>query len=464
MASISVVGLGKLGSPVAATLAARGHKVIGVDSSERNVQMIREGRAPVAETGLQELVSAVGAHLTATTDYDEAIRNTEITFLVVPTPSGPDGGFSLDYVLPAMRALGEALAKKDGFHLVVLTSTVMPGSTAGPILAELARASGKTCGKDFGLCYNPEFIALGSVIRDLRNPDFVLIGESDPRSGEILAQLYETWCDNKPPIARMNWVNAEIAKLAVNTFVTTKISYANMLAQVCERLPEANVDVVTTALGLDSRIGGKYLKGGARYGGPCFPRDNRAFASLAQTLGAEAGLARATDQLNHAQVAWVAHEIRERLQPGDRVGILGLAYKPDTNIAEESQGVGVARNLALDGVSVVAYDPAAMDQARALLSDVAERVEFAETADECLQRCRVVVIATPWAQFREAVAQGSALGRGRVLVDCWRMLGAEASSAEGDYVPLGVGLATPHAVSANGVAAGAAAYAAATEA
>src|SRR5205823_4866373 len=178
---------------------------------------------------------------------------------------------------------------------------------------------------DFGLCYNPEFVALGSVIRDLRNPDFVLIGESDPRSGEMLAALYPSLCDNDPPIARMNTVNAEIAKLAVNTFVTTKISYANMLAQLCSRLPGADVDAVTSALGLDGRIGERYLRGGARYGGPCFPRDNAAFASLARRLGTAAVLAQATDEVNRTQVAWVAQEVRARLEPGDVVAVLGLA-------------------------------------------------------------------------------------------------------------------------------------------
>ncbi len=280
--NISVVGLGKLGAPLAAVLAYKGYSVIGVDTNDQYVQLVNQGKAPVVETGLSELIQQSHSRLLATTDYQEAITQTEITFIIVPTPSTPEGGFSLKYVLTAIEQIGKALREKTTFHLVVLTSTVMPGATLNEVQPALEKFSGKRCGQDFGLCYNPEFIALGSVVRDMLNPDFILMGESDGRSGDLLTKLYQQVCDNQPKIARMNFVNAELTKLAVNTFVTTKISYANMLSQVCEHLPGSNVDTVTAALGLDSRIGSKYLKGGLGYGGPCFPRDNLAFVHLSR--------------------------------------------------------------------------------------------------------------------------------------------------------------------------------------
>src|SRR5262249_2828965 len=156
------------------------------------------------------------------------------------------------------------------------TSTVMPGSTGGEIQAELERASGRKIGPDLGLAYNPEFIALGTVVRDMLRPDFILIGESDKQTGDLLEAIYERSCDNDPAIRRMSFVNAELTKISVNTYVTTKISYANMLAEMCDRLPGADVDVVSAAVGSDSRIGSKYIKGAIGYGGPCFPRDNKA--------------------------------------------------------------------------------------------------------------------------------------------------------------------------------------------
>src|SRR5262249_37283764 len=156
--------------------------------------------------------------------------------IVVATPSDAGGAFSLRYVLPVCEAIGRALRTKQDFHLVVLTSTVMPGTTGGEVRSTLEKVSGKRAGRDFGLCYGPEFIALGSVIHDFMNPDFVLIGESDPRSGAILESLYKEVCENTPSVARMSFVNAEVTKLAVNTYVTAKISYANMLARICEQL------------------------------------------------------------------------------------------------------------------------------------------------------------------------------------------------------------------------------------
>src|SRR5260370_564053 len=157
----------------------------------------------------------------------------------------------------------------------------MPGSMGGPIKSAVERASGKRCGVDFGLCYNPEFIALGTVIRDFYYPDFLLIGESDTRAGDVLSEIYKRTCKNSPALARMNWINAEITKLSVNTYITTKISYANMLARLCEKLPEADVNVVTDALGLDSRIGAKYLKGAVSYGWTHLSLDKPAHAALA---------------------------------------------------------------------------------------------------------------------------------------------------------------------------------------
>src|ERR1700674_483926 len=279
--SISVVGLGKLGSPLAACFAARGFDVHAVDADTQKIEALNRGIPPVHEPGLAELLRESQSRLKASQDTEKAVRDTGATFIVVGTPSKPDGGFSLRYVLPVCEAIGRVLSTKRDFHLVVLTSTVMPGSTGGEVIASLESASGKECGRDFGLCYSPEFIALGTVIRDFYYPDFLLIGESDARSGEMLSDIYKRTCKNSPRVARMNFINAEITKLALNTYITTKISYANMLARLCEKLPGADASIATDALGLDSRIGPKYLKGAVSYGGPWFPRDNRAFAALA---------------------------------------------------------------------------------------------------------------------------------------------------------------------------------------
>jgi UDPglucose 6-dehydrogenase len=433
---IAVIGLGKLGSVMAAVLADKGYVVVGVDSTSTFVEAINEAKAPVEEPGLDDLIKKNRHRLSATADHEEAVAGAEVTFIVVPTPSDADGTFSLRYVLPATDAIGRVLRRKTDFHLAVLSSTVIPGSTGGSILPLLERVSGKKCGRDFGLCYSPEFIALGSVIRDMCNPDMALIGESDPRSGQMLADLYHRICENKPAVARMNFVNAELTKLSVNTFVTTKISYANMLTEICERLPGADVDVVTKALGLDTRIGSKYLKGALGYGGPCFPRDNIAFASFARRLGVEATLAEATDQANRRQVSRLGDLILAMLPEGGVAGILGLSYKPLTNVVEESQGLLVAQYLLDKGLRVVVYDPTAMDNARRYLSG---KVIFASSIEQCVSQAQVLAITTPWEEFKSLRPEQLNRSMGRpTVVDCWRILPRERFEPVADYVTLGL--------------------------
>jgi UDPglucose 6-dehydrogenase len=227
---------------------------------------------------------------------------------------------------------------------------------------------------------------------------------------------------------------SELAKLAVNSFVTTKISYANMLAEVCEHIPGCDVDVVTRAIGLDSRIGAKYLNGRVGYGGPCFPRDNLAFSAMAHRRGVTATLAEATDSLNRRQV----NRLRDRILPlvpsGGRVGVLGLSYKPQTSVVEESQGLEIARVLVGAGIPVIVYDPVAIREASAVLGDT---VAYATSMEECLQKSNVIVIATPWDEFGRLQPAQLAHNPRRVVFDCWRLLDAAAVLDFADYVTVG---------------------------
>jgi UDPglucose 6-dehydrogenase len=433
--TVAVIGLGKLGSPMAAAISAHGVAVVGADLDASKVEAINRGEPPVNETNLADYIRRGRTHLRATTDIEAAVSDAEITFIIVPTPSEPHGGFSLRHVLTACEAIGRGLKKRKGFPVAVITSTVMPGSTGGPIRECLEKHSGKKAGKEFGLCYSPEFIALGSVIHDFLNPDFILVGESDPHSGEILDAFYHAVCDNRPHIARMNYVNAELSKLAVNTYVTTKITYANMLAHICERLPGADVDVVTEAIGHDTRIGAKYLKGAVGYGGPCFPRDNLAMGRLARDLGAQAGLAETTDRENRAEVRRLADLVKKHARPGSKVGILGLSYKPDTEVIEESQGIGLARMLMDEELELTVYDPMALAAARMALGD---GPSYAASAEDCVRQSDVVVIATPWKEFSQIPARAySGRRTPQILIDAWRIAPAEWRNKT-KYIPVGV--------------------------
>lgn len=435
--TVSVAGLGKLGAVMAAVLADKGFTVVGVDLNPAAVDAINRGLAPVQEPMLTEYVSRNRERLSATGDIEAAVRESSVTFLIVPTPSGADGTFRLDYVLEVCRGVGRALRTKDSYHLVVVSSTVMPGHTENEVLPLLEEISGKKCGVDFGLCYNPEFIALGSVIRDMLNPDMLLIGESDQKAGDLLESIYRRVCDNQPPAARMSFVNAELTKISVNTYVTTKISYANMLAAVCEQVPGADVDVVTGAVGLDSRIGRKYLKGALSYGGPCFPRDNVAFAAMARRVGAEAVLAEATHKTNRLHTERLGEFVLNLLDGEATVGVLGLSYKPGTGVVEESPGIALARYLTERSVPVAVYDPLALPSAKGELGD---SVHYGASAAEVIDRAKVVLVMTAWDEFRALTPEDFTRHGGRlILIDCWRLYQGKGFDATCTYLTLGSG-------------------------
>ena len=431
--TISVIGLGKLGACIAACFADKGFTVIGADVSKRTVDAINQGKAPVVEPQLAEMIARGHKNLRATQDVAEAVRDSEATLIVVPTPSTDEGGFSISYVLEAARTIGRALREKSAYHLVVLTSTVLPGSTEYGMIRVLEQESGKRAGKDFGVCYSPEFIALGQVIKDFLNPEFLLIGEYDERSGEMLAGVYKGVVDNEPAIARMSIVNAELTKISVNAYVTMRISFANMVAALSEQLPGGDVDTVTSALGLDTRIGRRYLKGAVAYGGPCFPRDNQALAYLARQLGQRASLAEAVHAFNGSTNERLAARVLEMVPESGSVAVLGLSYKPDSNVIEESAGFLLAKSLVGSGASVTVHDPMAMEPAKGVLGD---SVLYASSVEEAIQGRDVIVIMNPDRAY--ASLDLSAIPESTIIVDAWRFLRKQGRDRP-NYVGIGLG-------------------------
>jgi len=405
---ISVVGLGKLGLPLAVSLASKGFQVVGVDIDEKKVKAINNGISPTSETNLQEMLTRYKDSVVATLDYDYALKNSDVTFVFTNTPSNSDGSYSTRQLESACCEIGKVLQNKDGFHVIVIMSTVLPltcEETLKPILEEHSR---KKCGVDFGLCHTPEFVALGSVIHDFLNPDFFLIGESDPKSGRIIEDILRK--DSKAKIVRTSIINAELAKIAINCFLTTKISFANTLGQLCEILPNADANTVTSILGLDHRISPGFLKAGLGYGGPCFPRDNKAFSFLAKQLDCQSWLAEATDKVNALQVHRVVEKVKSMLESKGTVVVLGLSYKPNTEIVEASQSLEIAKNLSHLGYEVKVYDPQAMNEAKPILGD---SVVYCNSLQQCVENADLCIIATPWKEFEH-------LEVGVPVINCWK--------------------------------------------
>jgi len=430
---IAVIGLGKLGACHAAVMAYKGFEVIGADINQNFVDAINNKKAPVIESGLQELISKSENRLKATTNVAEAVKNSEVTFVIVPTPSDEEGRFSMEYALKAANEIGKGLKESTAkYPVIVMTSTVMPGDTGSKFVPTLEKSSGKKINQDFGVCYSPEFIALGTVVRDMLNPDMILIGESNEKAGDIIQSIYEKSCDNKPYFARMNFVNAELTKISVNTYVTTKISYANMLAQVCSKIEGANSDVVLNAVGKDSRIGNKYLKGGLTFGGPCFPRDNIAFSKAAEDIGIDPIMAKATDQMNHCHTKFIADLVEKHIHGKTKVAILGLSYKPNTPVIDVSPSLALARELIKKDLQIFAYDPMAMENSKAVLSNI----KYCQTMKECLSDANVIVICTTWEEFYKLTPQD--VKQDAIIIDCWRILDQKLWKNNKNLIRLGV--------------------------
>jgi len=419
--NISVFGLGKLGATMVACFAYKGWNVIGVDVNEAPIQALNCGQSPISEPGVSELIKANRSLIRATTDAEEAILNSGASFIIVPTPSKDDGSFSTEYVMTAIEKIGKALRKSKNYHLVVVTSTVLPGDMI-EIQNRLEEASDRKVGDGYGLCYNPEFIALGRIIKDFLNPDIVLIGQSDEKAGACLKDIHKNLVENKPEIIQTNFYNAELIKISINTYCVMKINFANTLAEICENMPRGDAHLITYAMGSDSRIGRKYFKPGLSVAGPCFPRDGRAFIQSASRFHVNALMAAATDEMNNYQKERIVDKIIGDLKPGMIVSILGLAYKEDTGVIEESVAIYVAQRLLDEKHFISIYDPSsqAVDAAMSVLSGGV--VVRASSIEECLKDSSYCFIATPWDEFKNLKPENFSSMKNPVVLDAWNLL------------------------------------------
>jgi UDPglucose 6-dehydrogenase len=438
--SISVIGLGKLGLCLAASFAKRGIDVLGVDVVPEVVNELNQGRTLLCEPGLPELLAEFGGkRLRATLSHSEAIEQTDISCIMVHTPSDDEGHFSNQYVLRALTSLGRSLRESSkAYHLFIINSTVMPGSMENEFIPLLENTCGRKLNEGFGLCYSPELVALGSVVRDFLRPDVVAIGSSDERAGRCAEEVYRKLCENNPPIFHMSLINAEIFKVSLNCYVTLKISFANALANLCERIPGAHVDAITRALGVDRRIGPHYLQGGLAFGGTCFPRDTRAYIVLAKRNGLDAALVEAAETVNRAQDRHLADLVLDEVGRSRQktVAVLGLAFKPSTNVIVESPAIKLIDVLVRQGVRVNAYDPLAIENTRAVFGD---KISYLTSARECFAHSDVCVITTQAKEFKE-IDDSYIVRDSTTIFDCWRLLDPSKLGTRVNYVPLGIGL------------------------
>jgi len=415
---ISMIGTGYVGLATGVGFAVKGNDVTCVDIDQRKVEQINSGVSPIYEPLLEDYLKKAlkEKKLAATTDFSGAVEKTEVSFISVGTPSREDGSIDLKYVESASRQIGEVLRRKREYHVVVVKSTVVPGTTESVVLKSIEKASGKKAGKDFGLCMNPEFLKEGKAIEDFLSPDRIVIGSLDKRSGDLVEKLYANF---KTPVLMTDIRTAEMIKYASNAFLATKISFANEVGNICKKM---GIDVyeVMKGVGLDKRISPHFLNAGAGYGGSCFPKDVEALIHRAKEIGYEPKLLEEVQDLNRRQKIIIVEQLEKKAGnlKGKTVCVLGLAFKPDSDDIREASSISIISELLRRGAKVKAYDPKATESMRKLFPDI----EYAKSAQDALSGSDACLVVTEWGEFKRLTDSDFSKMKRKIILEGRRIL------------------------------------------
>ncbi|MCX6695264.1 MAG: UDP-glucose/GDP-mannose dehydrogenase family protein, partial [Candidatus Altiarchaeota archaeon] len=359
------------------------------------VDLVNNRKPPIFEAGLQEILDRViPQRLKATMDLKAAVMNSEATFICVGTPADNDGSINLKYVKEVSKQIGEILKEKKNYHVVVVKSTIIPGSTEQHVIPLLEKHSGKKAGKEFGVVMNPEFLREGMALEDFMKPDRIVIGALDKKSGDAIEGLYYEF---KSPVLRVTLKTAEMIKYTSNSLLATKISFINEIGNVCKKL---GVDVydVAKGVGLDHRIGPHFLNAGPGFGGSCFPKDVMALVRKAEEVGVKPILLESVLEVNKRQPKMLLELIKSKYAlKGMKVTVLGLAFKSGTDDMRESPAIPIVEGLLAEGAVLTVYDPQAIENAKRIFG---QKVSYAKNQNEALKDSELAVIVTEWDEFR----------------------------------------------------------------
>jgi UDPglucose 6-dehydrogenase/GDP-mannose 6-dehydrogenase len=429
---VSIIGAGYVGLVTGVCLAEKGHQIVCVDVDQEKVEKINAAVSPIYEEGLPELLKRnAGQRLTATSDCRVAVLSTDITFITVGTPCKGDE-IDLTYLKEASRQVGEALAEKSTYHVVVVKSTVVPGTTECVVRPILETASQKRAGRDFGVGTNPEFLTEGHAIQDFMQPDRIVIGGIDQRSTNLIERLYDGFVG----IPRLRTTNktAEMIKYASNCLLATLISFSNEMANLCSVI--GGIDIIDVLHGvhlsnyLTVRLNDgmmhpapitAFVQAGCGYGGSCLPKDVKAMISYGRQRGSPMLLLEAVNSINERQPAKVISLLEKHFSSlrGIRIGILGLSFRPETNDLRESPAIPIIQALLPAGASVKAYDPVSISEARKIFSD--NQIQFCNQLSEVIEGVDALVLVTRWKEFVKVPQLISKLDNPPLVIDGRRM-------------------------------------------
>ena len=432
---IGIIGLGFVGLSFASVLATKGYSVIGVDADKEKLEKIKNGIVPFYEPKLQsKLRRSLNVGLKISSNI-LAIKKCNLIFVTVGTPQKRNGEIDLTMIKNVTNKIGKLLSKTQHKPIIIIKSTVIPGTTQNVILPILQRISGKNVGKDFGLLTNPEFLRETMAVNDTLHPHVIVLGGDNDIFLKKVRRFYSN-LHHSVPIVLTNYSTAEIIKYANNSFLATKISFINLIASICEEIPDANIDDVAKTIGLDPRIGNLFLDAGPGYGGSCLPKDIKAIINFSTKAGINPTLLTAVEKTNKQQINSIIKLIKQNIGKihGRKIAVLGIAFKPETDDIRDSVSVELVNRLIKLGAKITIHDPKAIENTKKIFKN---KIKYQKVVSTAVKDCKCAIIMTAWKQYEKINNKTIEHMAKKFIIDSRRIISDKKLNAK--YFAIGLG-------------------------
>ncbi len=432
---IAIIGLGFVGLSLTSVLATKNYAVVGIDKDKKKCNEIRNGRVPIYEPDLEETLKIGLRKSLKISDDFSLITNCDMIFVTVGTPQKTNGEIELSMVKNAVRSIGKTIRKTKKNPIIFIKSTVIPGTTEKVVIPILEKESGKKINKDFGVISNPEFLQESNAIRDTKYPHAIILGGKNTsymkKAREFFSKMH-----SGVSIIVTGYQTAEMIKYANNSFLATKISFINQLSNICQKIPNADIDDVASAIGLDPRIGKLFLNAGPGYGGSCLPKDMSALINFGGNVGADTTFLKAVKKTNDDQINNIVSLMKKKLGniSGKKITILGTAFKPNTDDIRDSKSIELIKKLLKNKMKISVYDPKALENTKKIFGD---KIIYSKSLLSSLEKSYGVIIMTQWKQFESINNKSLKCMKNRLIIDSRRML--TRKELNGEYYAIGIG-------------------------
>ena len=432
---IAVIGLGFVGLTLSSVLASKGITTVGIDSDGKKCSKIVKGIPTFFEPNLEKTLKKALKKNLIITDKLSSINNCDFIFITVGTPQKKNGEIDLSFIKTVAKSVGKLISENKKKPIILIKSTIIPGTMKDVVLPILERNSKKKAGKDFGLISNPEFLQEGRAIHDTIKPHAVVLGGYKTKFMKKTEKFF-SWLNPNVPIIISNHQTVEMIKYANNSFLATKISFINQIANICQGIPDTNIDDVAYTIGLDPRIGNLFLNAGPGYGGSCLPKDMKAIINLSSKIGVNPILLTAVEKINKQQINYIVTLIKQNIGKikGKKLTILGVAFKPGTDDIRDSMGIDLVKRLLKLGAKIIIHDPKALENARKIFHD---NIKYVKSVPSALKDCQCAIIMTEWKEYEKINNKTIKHMAKKVIIDSRRIIYNKNLGAK--YFAIGLG-------------------------